>query len=71
MEQQTTTKNTWGGKRAGAGKKSDYGEQTANITFRVPLSQKEIIREMVRQYLTKFKHPYVSKSKQRGDHYGC
>jgi hypothetical protein len=71
MEQQATTKNSWGGKRVGAGKKSEYKEPTANITFRVPQSQKEIIRKMVSEYLAKFKHPYVSKAKQRGDYYGC
>jgi len=69
MEQQTTIKNSWGGKRAGAGKKSEYKEPTANITFRVPQSQKETIRKMVSEYLAKFKHPYV---KHRKDpEYGC
>ena len=40
-----------GGRRSGAGRKKMYGEAMAMITFRVPVSAKETVRTMVRNYL--------------------
>ena len=48
MEQQ---KKGRGGKRIGAGRTHKYGEPTINITFRVPISSKETIRNLVNAYL--------------------
>jgi hypothetical protein len=45
------SKKARGGYRANAGTKSKYGEQTENITFRVPASHKQAIREIVKKYL--------------------
>jgi hypothetical protein len=41
-----------GGRRPGAGRKSMYGETMSTISFRVPASAKESIRQMVRNYLS-------------------
>lgn len=40
-----------GGRRSGAGRKKMYGEAMSMITFRVPVSVKETVRTMVRNYL--------------------
>ena len=40
-----------GGRRSGAGRKKMYGEAMSMITFRVPVSAKETVRMMVRNYL--------------------
>jgi len=48
MEQQ---KKSRGGKRIGSGRIHKYGGPTINITFRVPISSKEAIRKLVRDYL--------------------
>lgn len=69
METQQKTINTWGGKRDGAGKKPLYEEVTTNITFRVPVSHKELIRVMVKDYLNKLKKPVQSKRQE--SEYGC
>lgn len=34
-----------GGKRKGAGHPQKYGEETVNITFRVPKSKKDVFRK--------------------------
>jgi hypothetical protein len=41
-----------GGRRIGAGRKSMYAEGMTSISFRVPASAKETIRQMVRNYLS-------------------
>lgn len=43
-----------GGKREGAGPPFKYGEQTVNITLRVPVSKKHIIKKIVYTYLNQF-----------------
>lgn len=69
METQQKTNNTWGGVRAGAGKKSLYKEPTTNMTFRVPVSHRDIVRKLVREYLEKLKiHPQPKKQESE---YGC
>ena len=45
------SKKARGGYRANAGSKLKYGEQTENITFRVPASHKQAIRDLVKKYL--------------------
>ena len=66
----TQKKGKHGGKRAGAGPKFIYGEETCNITLRVPASKKEEVKEMIYSYLNQFK---VVKSDvmSKGGHYGC
>jgi hypothetical protein len=63
-------KGKHGGKREGAGPKFIYGEETCNITLRVPLSKKAEVKEMIYSYLNQFK---VVKSDvtSKGGHYGC
>jgi hypothetical protein len=63
-------KENRGGKRVGAGPKFKYGEDTVNITLRVPLSKKAQVKEMIYSYLNQFK---VVKSDvtSKGGHYGC
>ena len=53
-----------GGKRAGAGPKFIYGEDTCNITLRVPKSKKEEIKKMIYTFLEQYKS-------KRTDDYGC
>jgi len=53
-----------GGKRAGAGPKFIYGEETCNITLRVPKSKKEEIKRIIYAQLEKYKS-------KRTDDYGC
>ena len=36
--------STHGGVRKGAGPPQKYGEETVNVTFRVPISKKEVFR---------------------------
>jgi hypothetical protein len=63
-------KENRGGKRVGAGPKFIYGEETCNITLRVPLSKKEEIKKVIYSYLNQFK---VSRDDvmEKGGHYGC
>ncbi len=63
-------KENRGGKRVGAGPKFIYGEDTCNITLRVPVSKKEEIKKGIYSYLNQFK---VSRSDvmEKGGHYGC
>jgi hypothetical protein len=44
-----------GGKRKGAGPKFIYGEDTCNITLRVPKSKKEEIKKMIYRMLDSYK----------------
>jgi len=44
-----------GGKRAGAGQPLLYGETTINITFRIPKSRKQEVKEVVYEFLKQFK----------------
>ena len=44
-----------GGKRKGAGPKFIYGEDTCNITLRVPKSKKDEIKKMIDALLHQFK----------------
>ena len=63
-------KENRGGKRVGAGPKFIYGEETCNVTLRIPKSKKEEIKKMIYSYLNQFK---VARSdvKEKGGHYGC
>jgi hypothetical protein len=63
-------KENRGGKREGAGPPFKYGEDTVNITLRVPASKKAEVKEMIYSYLNQFK---VSRSDvtSKGGHYGC
>lgn len=63
-------KENRGGKRVGAGPKFIYGEETINITLRIPKSKKEEIKKMIYSYLNQFK---VARDdvKEKGGHYGC
>jgi len=56
-----------GGRRPGAGRKSMYGESMATISFRVPKSAKETVRQMVRNYLLTLK----VERKVHDPEYGC
>lgn len=69
MKTQQKTTSGWGGKREGAGKKPIYEEPTTNVTFRVPISHKEYVRKIVREYLDGLK--YAAKSKKQEPEYGC
>jgi hypothetical protein len=60
---------SWGGKRAGAGKKPQYKEKTENMTFRVPISHKSKVRKMVNEYLQTLKIE-IPKRPQEPE-YGC
>lgn len=40
-----------GGRRPGAGRKPMYGETMQTISFRVPKSVKDNVRQMIRNYL--------------------
>jgi hypothetical protein len=59
-----TKSSSWGGKRIGAGKKPLYQEPTSNMTFRVPVSHKDMVKELVREYLNKLKMPKESAKEQ-------
>ena len=50
-------KENRGGARIGAGRKPKYGELTTNITFRIPISQKELIHKIVTDYLKSIAQP--------------
>lgn len=66
----TEKKNNRGGKRDGAGPPFKYGEETASIAFRVPISKVEEVRLCVNQLLAQ----YLKKnnnSNSKGGHYGC
>lgn len=64
MEQQ---KKQRGGRRKGAGRKSLYGEKMATVCFRVPVSAKETVLQMVRVYLQTLK----IENKKHDPEYGC
>jgi hypothetical protein len=53
-----------GGKRKNAGPKFIYGEDTCNITLRVPKSKKEEIKKTIYRMLDQYKS-------KRTDDYGC
>ena len=63
-------KGKHGGVRVGAGPPFKYGEETCNVTLRVPTSKKATVKELVYAYLEQFK---VVKSDvtSKGGHYGC
>jgi hypothetical protein len=61
MEQKTENR---GGKRKNAGPKFIYGEDTCNITLRVPKSKKDEIKKMIYTLLDSYKS-------KRTDDYGC
>jgi hypothetical protein len=46
-----------GGKRQFAGSIHKYGELTTNITIRVPISKKQEVRELVKNYLKEYINP--------------
>lgn len=45
------TKPLHGGKRIGAGRKPKYNEATVTVSFRVPESMKEKVKQMVHRIL--------------------
>ena len=47
-----------GGTREGAGQPLLYGEKTINITFRIPKSHKQEIKEYMYDFLKQFKTKY-------------
>lgn len=61
MEQKTENR---GGKRKNAGPKFIYGEDTCNITLRVPKSKKDEIKKIIYTLLDSYKS-------KRTDDYGC
>jgi|688.fasta_scaffold56686_6 hypothetical protein len=40
-----------GGARQGAGAKLKYGEKTTNLTVRIPISKKEEVLQLIRDFL--------------------
>lgn len=48
-------KNKNGGHRPGSGQKPKYGEPTATVSFRVPISVIPDVKVLVKNYLEKFK----------------
>ena len=75
-------KGKHGGVRVGAGPPFKYGEDTVNITLRVPLSKKAEVKEMIYSYLNQFKvvksdvmhkeeRYVIDISLLKGEHYGC
>jgi hypothetical protein len=75
-------KENRGGVRKGAGPKFIYGEDTVNITLRVPVSKKAQVKEMIYSYLNQFKvsrsdvthkeeRYVIDISLLKGEHYGC
>jgi hypothetical protein len=73
MKQQEKPKSSWGGKRAGAGKKSIYHEPTINVTFRIPHTHKEAVRALVNEYLNKLKKTTIqtTQTTPKEPEYGC
>lgn len=63
-------KENRGGKRAGAGPKFKYGEETSNITLRVPTSKKAEVKRLVYAFLEQYK-AVKSDITSKGGHYGC
>lgn len=63
-------KENRGGKRIGAGPKFIYGEETCNITLRVPASKKDEIKKIIYSHLDQYKHKRSAKEVRGGD-YGC
>ena len=63
-------KENRGGKRIGAGPKFKYGEETCNITLRVPASKRDEIKRLVYEYLKQYVN-YTSAKDTKGGHYGC
>jgi len=50
----TNEKNpNWGGARSNAGRKKKYGETTKVMTFRVPISKLEAVKEAIQYVLNK------------------
>lgn len=48
----TNEKNpNWGGARSNAGRKKKYGETTKVMTFRVPISKLEAVKEAIQYVL--------------------
>jgi hypothetical protein len=41
----------WGGARLNSGRKKKYGEDTKLITFRIPISHIEYVKNLVKKYL--------------------
>lgn len=41
----------WGGERPNSGRKRKYGEVTKLVSFRVPLSQVNNVKKLVKNYL--------------------
>jgi hypothetical protein len=63
-------KGKHGGVRVGAGPKFKYGEDTCNITLRVPVSKKAQVKEMIYSYLAQFK-AVKSDIRDEGGYDGC
>jgi hypothetical protein len=63
-------KGKHGGVRVGAGPPFKYGEETCNVTLRVPTSKKAAVKELVYAYLEQYK-AVKSDVMEKGGHYGC
>jgi hypothetical protein len=63
-------KENRGGKRIGAGPKFKYGEETSNVTLRVPTSKKEEVKRLVYAHLQQYVN-HTSAKDVKGGHYGC
>ncbi len=56
-------KETRGGSRQNAGAKPKYGEPTTTIAFRVPISEAELIKRLVKTLLNKWAADYRNNTK--------
>jgi len=70
MEKEVKNENR-GGKREGAGPKFKYGEETCNITLRVPKSKKADVKRLVYEYLKQYVKFTSAKDIKGGGEYGC
>lgn len=46
----------YGGKREGAGRKCVFNEPSIQMTFRVPVSKRDEIKEQVKTILSRYRH---------------
>lgn len=58
------TNSSRGGARKGSGRKPYYNEPTTDVTFKVPVSKKEVIINLVKKQLEKWKKKPVQHIKQ-------
>lgn len=63
-------KENRGGKRENAGPPFKYGEETCNVTLRIPKSRKDDVKILVYAYLQQYENKKSAKEVRGGD-YGC